>query len=164
MSESETDTTDRGFQRIVREAREQMQVARSDYFSAKLSGTVGWKTKHQLARAVRQYYDALWEYRERNNKIKEAWEDSAVDEIPHLSNETTTVEVEAPGDSPSSNAVQRNALVAADPDLLIALSKQLDELANQMGFAAATKEVTERTEITDEMIEEVEEWRQANLE
>jgi hypothetical protein len=163
MSESE-EASDRGFRRIVQESREQMQAARSDYFSNKLAGNVSLRVRHQLARAARQYYDALWEYRDRNPSIEAAWEESDVEYIEMLSNDTVYVDVDPPGDAPGNTSEERNALVAAEPEFVLRLTKQLDKIANEMGFAATTKEATPRTEITDQMIEEVEEWREANLE
>lgn len=41
--------------------------------------------------------------------------------------------------------------------------RYLDEMRNELGFAPEAKRKTPRTEITEEMLDDVEEWRQENL-
>lgn len=134
------ETSDAGFLRLIRHAREQMQMARGDYYREKLNGSVSLQTRQQLASAAMQYYDVLWEYRVRDQQIKQSWEESNVDLIQQLNDDTTSVKVETPGDSPGNDTAERNALVACDPNLVIQLTKELDALANEMGFAAGMRQ------------------------
>jgi len=50
------------------------------------------------------------------------------------------------------------------PDNLLRIARLLDKCADDLGLLATVSSSTPRTELTDEMIEEVEEWRQENLE
>lgn len=134
------ETPDGGFLKLIRHAREQMQMARGDYYREKLNGSVSLHTRRELARAAVQYYDVLWEYRVRDQQIKQAWEQSNVDLIQQLSDETAQVATDTPGDSPGSATAERNALVACDPDMVVELTKELDSLANEMGFAAGMRQ------------------------
>ena len=49
------------------------------------------------------------------------------------------------------------------PRVLIGAANTLNDAIHEMGHGISTPESTPRTELTDEMIEEVEEWRQQNL-
>jgi hypothetical protein len=51
-----------------------------------------------------------------------------------------------------------------DPDDYHRTVRILDEARRKLGFTPTPTESAPRTEITDEMVEEVEEWRQQNLE
>lgn len=50
------------------------------------------------------------------------------------------------------------------PENLLRAARLLDQAAEELGLLATVTAATPRTELTDEMVEEVEEWRQENLE
>jgi len=130
-----------GFTRLVREARQQMQNARNLYWREKNSGngSVSWDVRELLARRAAQYYDILWEFKDNKQTVEQAWDASDVEVINRLSTETKSVEVEAPGDTSNTKEVQKPALAAISPQRLVELTKQLDTLANELGFAARTE-------------------------
>lgn len=126
-----------GFQSLVRAVREEMQRARSQYYQEKIwRHSVSKPVRVQLARAALNYYDVLWEFRSKNQEIRKAWEQSDVDAIQRLSNETVAVPTNAPGRSSATQTTEQNALLAIDPDRLVALTKKLDFFANRLGFGA----------------------------
>jgi len=112
----------------------QAYFARSQYRRQKKRGEVGHDTRARLASAVEDYYDTLWEYADRNQQIKQAWEDSGVDVIQQLSREEVPVTDKSPGRGSNSQAGREAKILHVDPRRLIALSKQLDFFANRLGF------------------------------
>lgn len=131
---------DTGFRKIVREARLQMQAARSSYYQAKLRGSITRTVRQELAQALLQYYDALWEHKTKRQGVKQAWDESDVDRIPELANETALIEQDTPGDSSNTTQVREQAILTVDPEVLVGLSKQLDSLASDLGFTAGVEE------------------------
>lgn len=141
---------DDGFRRLVRQARLEMQAARQDYFRAKLSQDVSMPVRHQLASSLLAYYDTLWEHKPKRQDVEQAWEKSNVDRIRELANEQRVVEEQAPGDTSNGTARNMPALMAADPEFLVALSKELDSLASDLGFTAGVDEDRQLGRIGDD--------------
>jgi hypothetical protein len=141
MSTEPTKPKTDGFSELVRQSRQQMQLARNHYWREKTSGNggVSWGVRELLARRLVQYYDILWEYKEDKQSVEQAWEESEVDMIESLANETRSVPSEAPGDTSNTQKTQKPALAALPPEKLVELSKQLDSLANGLGFAASVE-------------------------
>lgn len=126
-----------GFETLVRAAREQMQQARSQYYQDKISnGPIRHRTRVNVARAALNYYDVLWEFRDKDQQVKSAWLDSGVDKIQEWSNQDRVVDAPTAGDTSATQKRTQNALLAADPDHIISLTKQLDYFANELGFGA----------------------------
>jgi len=138
MSAEEDIRPEDGFSRLVRESRQQMQNARNIYWDEKTSGdgSVSWKVRELLAKRAVQYYDILWEFKDAKQSVEQAWNESDVDLIQRLASETRSVKVEAPGDTSNTQTTTKPALAAIDPETLVELTKQLDALANDLGFGA----------------------------
>jgi hypothetical protein len=141
-----------GFSRLVREARQQMQNARNHYWREKTSGSggVSWGVRELLARRAAQYYDILWEYKEGKQSVAQAWDKSDVEHIERLAKDTRTVDVPAPGDTGNTQETEKPALAAMDPEALVGLTKQLDQLANDLGFGARVESDREFGQIGSE--------------
>lgn len=160
-----TDQDDRRNQRprrVIHDAREQAQAARNQVLSELVAGSgVSVESRRQLATATVQYWDVLREYRDAR---EDQWEEAGVDELANAIDETVPVEVPAPGDTGTTRTEERPALLSIEPWTIVEISKRLDELANDMGFAAHVAEADHRTEIDDDLMEEVREWQKQHLE
>jgi hypothetical protein len=141
-----------GFDLLVREARQQMQNARNIYWREKTSGdgSVSWGVRELLARRAVQYYDILWEYKTERQSVEQAWEESDIETIQELANESQAVEVAAPGRTSNTKEVRKPALAALAPEKLVELTKQLDQIANDLGFAAGVESEREFGQIGGE--------------
>lgn len=139
-----------GFLRQIREAYVEMRAVRQLYYEEKPQG-VSLRTKRLLASRARSYYDVLEEYKDENRRVKDRWEESKVEQIPKLHNAVVDVQTATAGDSPSSATTQRNALVAQDPEYIIKLTKELDDIRHELQFAAPVADDTPHDEpdITD---------------
>lgn len=161
MSDSD-DTESRGqFYSLIVETRYRMQQARNQYWAE--LGQVSDQTHRDLAVSLLQYHDVLMEFSDHSDKIEERWDESQITEIRELLGKTTRQPVPAPGRTNANKYVEQPAILEVGAETLIDISKKLDGIANKLDFTASVSETTPRTEITDEMIEEVEEWRQHNL-
>lgn len=139
-----------GFLRQIREAYVEMRAVRQLYYEEKPQG-VSLRTKRLLASRARSYYDVLEEYKDENRRVKDRWEESNIEKIPKLHNAVVGVKTDTAGDSPSSATTQRNALVAQDPEYIIELTKELDDIRHELQFAAPVEDETPHDEpdITD---------------
>lgn len=133
-----------GYANIIKQARLQMYYARNKYHQAIStgSGSVSWNIRQLLATRLLQYYDALFEYKTKNQATSQAWNESDVDLIPQLAEETREIKKPSPGRGGGSDRAEVPALVAVPPSKLVALSKELDQLSNSLGQAAKVEEGT----------------------
>jgi hypothetical protein len=161
MSDSDDGQSQGQFYQLIVETRYRMQQARNQYWEE--LGHVSDATHRRLAVALLQYHDVLMEHSDHSETIEEDWKESKVEQVRDLLGQTTPQAVDAPGDTQANDYVQRPAVLEVDAETLISISKDLDNIAAKLDFTASVTESTPRTEITDEMIEEVEEWRQQNL-
>jgi hypothetical protein len=161
-SNSYDETDDQRPKRVVYDARETVQAARNEVWGELVGhGSVSPHARRQLATAAVQYWDVLKEY---GDEREDGWEEAGVDQLGELVGRTVEVAEPAPGDTSATETVKRPALLSVDPQQLIDVTKRLDELAKELGFAAAVAESGHRTKIDDELIEEVEAWRKQNIE
>jgi hypothetical protein len=162
MSRSDDNDGQTAADRLIYEAREHLQAVRNQFWRERIRGAPSRQVRRELAIAALQLYDVLYEHRE-DQVVKTDWEESAATELQQLLDETVQVRREAAGDTANGQTVARPAIMAVSPDRLLEITKELDDLAKKLGFSAATADGTARTEITEEMIEDVEKWRKANL-
>lgn len=148
--------------RMVYDARERLQAVRNQFWRERVQGEPSPKVRRELAIAALQLYDVLYEHRE-EEVVESDWNESAATRLQSLLNSTVEVPRDSPGRSSNAKTVERPAIMAIGADELLQMTKELDDLAKTLGFSANTADGTTRTEITDEMIEEVEKWRKANL-
>lgn len=161
MSDYSDERDDQRPRRIIYDIREQVQAARNEVYSELVGrGAVSLDSRRQLATATVQYWDVLREYRDER---EDEWEEAGVDQLATAIGSTVAVETAAPGDTTATQTEERPALLSVDAQQILQISKRLDELANDLGFSASVSEAGHRTEIDEELIEEVEEWRQQNL-
>lgn len=161
-SNSDDRRQDRMPSRDVYETRRWVREVRSQYYhQTAQSGGCSQETHELLQEAVLRFWDILREYRD---TVDEEWEEKNLDQIQRLANQRVTVPVSAPGYGSHQETAQRRAISELDADTLVQLTHRLDEIAHELGFAAEAKESTTRTEITQEDVEEFEEWRQKQME
>lgn len=149
--------------RLIREAKEEAWHTRRAL--RRELPTPSAEVKHDLACALDDYRDLLLDYKD-GDALDTPWDEREVDVdvLDRLLTETTTrvQHLNRRGSPRKETTVQRVA--DADPKLLFDIAKELDAIALELGFAAKPDESTHRSEITDELIEEVEKWRKRKLE
>jgi hypothetical protein len=102
-----------------------------------------------------QYYDILWEYKTERQSVEQAWGESDIEKIQELANQSRVVDVTAPGRTSNTQQAQKPALAALNPGKLVELTKQLDQIANDLGFAAGVESEREFGQIGgDEMYDD----------
>jgi len=116
-----------------------------------------------LAERALGYREVLHKYRE-EDALDPAWEERDIHWIEQKQNEVVTVEEPSPRRNGNSRSVQKPAILAVDPEELVKVIRRLEDIADELGFTATTSQSTHRTEIDDELMEEVQEWREKNLE
>lgn len=139
-SNSYDETDDQRPKRVVYDARETVQAARNEVWGELVGhGSVSPHARRQLATAAVQYWDVLKEY---GDEREDGWEEAGVDQLGELVGQTVEVAEPADGDTSATETVERPALLSVDPQQLIDITKRLDELAKELGFAAATQDRT----------------------
>lgn len=148
--------------RLIREAKEEAWHARRKLWSELPQPSA--RAKQELAIALAGYYDLLVDYRG-EQALDTPWDerDVNVDMINQLLSQTTmaTETLNRRGSPRKERTVQ--LVKQVDSRLLVDIAKELDAIAKELGFAADVAESTHRTEINEELIEEVEQWRKQNL-
>ena len=148
------------FRRVILLAQVEMQEARREYWADRADGRLSPGTANQLHASLMSYYDALRRHREEDN-VEEKWAEYDLDGLGTAMLEDVTERVGAPGRGNVTKTVTRpNRL---EPKQAVSLSYVLDDLARDLGFAPAVDTPTAQTEITEEDIERVKEWRKQNL-
>lgn len=160
---SDEEENDRIPRRDVYETKRFVRNQRAQYYQeVASSGGYSAITHQRLQAAVLRYWDTLHEFGD-EEAIAEEWEDNDLDRIPELADKTVTVDVNVPGYGGTTSTERKPAISTLSAKQLIDLTHKLDDIAKMLGFSADIKESTNNTEITDEMVEEVEEWRQRTL-
>jgi hypothetical protein len=142
---SEDDEGTNPADRLIYDAREQLQLVRNEFWRQRVRGTVSSKMKRELAVAAIQLHDVLWEHSD-ENAIEDEWDGSNVDDLRTLLDKTVSVPEQTPGDSANNRTVERPAIAAVDGDWLVDVSKRLERLAKQLGFGANTRDETPHNE------------------
>jgi hypothetical protein len=159
---SKTDsTTETGHGRIVREAKEQAFHARRALRAELPDPSVA--TKREVAVETASYADAIEAYADDAAKSPdENWRDDLPVDPERLVGESVVVEqTRASGRGQFQETERMPAVAHVTADTLLELGQELDRVANQLGFGAATKNTVPKTEITNALIKEVEQWRRA---
>lgn len=117
----------------------------------------------ELAERALGYREVLHKYRE-EDALDPPWGERDIHWIEQKQNEVVTVAEPSPRRNGNSRSVQKPAIVAVDPERLVKVIRRLEDIADELGFTATTSQSTHRTEIDDELMEEVERWRKENLE
>jgi len=159
MTNDDEQRTDR---KIIRTAREEAAAAVRQFNRARVSGNVTLRVRRDLADAALNYYDALHDYRD-EEALREPWEERGIIWLEEAASETVTVQQSLPRANGATKSVERRYLLAVDPAEIRDTIRELHDVAKELGFSPKAKQGTVRTEIGEELIEEVEEWRQNNL-
>jgi hypothetical protein len=134
MSQNQ-ESAKRPYEEIVYEAKARAFKAREQVRREILSGqSVSYEARLQLAQAACAYRDALWDYKDKRQRVAQGWDDSDVDRIQELLNQTVQVPVSTAGDTVANSYEERPALMTADPNWLIGVTKQLDDIAANLDF------------------------------
>lgn len=178
--------------RLITRAQQRNHRARADYLEARqLSDDAPWQIQHELQAAVMEFYQALRPLRE-HKAVEDFWEEVEICEIqtgwdpvvkdgvvvdynPEIKTITgfesleeltaqRTSQEETISDSFGTRTVTVRDRDLVDGEILLGASQKLDDAANKLGFGPDIDESTPRTEIDDELMENVEKWRKANLE
>lgn len=163
MSQTDEQRSDARTKRMLLEIREEVITLRSRYLEERTGGTVHPRTERAFRGATIMYYEALREHRN-EAVINDEWEDSGVQELEYLLTETTTVEQSTPGHGSATTVREVPLFQQADMMRLVRITQKMDDLCKKLGFSPAVNESTPRTNINEELVEDVEEWRQRNLE
>jgi hypothetical protein len=130
-----------GFRRIIREAKEEAFHARRQLRRDQPSPSV--ETKRNVAAALSDYRDALYDYRD-EGVLETPWDEREVniDELDAYLSQTTTME-QSLNRRGGASEVKTVPLVAKVPaERLFRIGKELDSIAKELGFAASAKEQT----------------------
>lgn len=121
--------------RMIMEAREHLQAVRNQFWRERIRGQPSPEIRRELAVAGLQLFDVLWEHRE-EEVVKHDWQESNVGDFISLLNETVEMQQPTPGDSQNSRTESMPALMALSADRLLQMTKDLDQLAKELGFSA----------------------------
>jgi hypothetical protein len=105
---------------------------------------------------VFSYYRSVKRCLDMFPKAEELWQERGLDRYEKLRSQRQTVMQNTPGRGHGKQQASRS--VPLEYQTLDEITDHLDDVASHLA------ESTHRTEINDELIEEVEEWRQRNLE
>jgi len=122
---------------LVREKKVQMAEAKDLYRRARNRGRgtdIGRRVRVELATALMNYYDAVWEYADEDQRVAQAWDEYNMSQIERLDAETVEVPTATAGDTRATELVEESKLVMTDPAQLVEWSKQLDYLAKKLGL------------------------------
>jgi len=159
MAASDDDSSH--FSRLVYRAQEEMDQARMVYFQQRASDAVTSETVSYLQASLMRYYSIMRRYRD-ESAVEDEWPTEQFRQLQEHVLSDQPVQSQSAGRGSRKSVQTRPGRV--DPNVAVELSFALDDIATELGFAAAASESTHRTEIDDDLIEEVEEWRKQNLE
>jgi len=158
---SNPDQTESGHGRIVREAKEQAFHARRALRAELPDPSV--ETKREVAVETASYADAIEAYAgDAAESPDENWRDELPVDPERLVGESVQVErMRRVGRTQRRETERMPAVARVNAETLLDLGKALDAKANDLGFGAQTKNSVPKTEITNALIKEVEQWRRA---
>lgn len=149
--------------RLIHHYRERAHAAVTRYNEASVTGDVGPDVRSDLAAAALDYFNALYEFRD-EDALDESFDDRGIAWLDGADEETRVVERSLARANGATTTERVPLLQTVDPSVLVAVIRELNDVASELGLSARIEGSTPRTEITDEMVREVEEWREQNLE
>lgn len=140
------ETPDSQARSIVYDAMRQCHHTRSQYWMAQQTDSVSRNTLLRFQQAILDYHDELRRYR---SDVKKKWKnglentgydhlDDGLDALPYIINRQQTQTDEVSQGGMKRVRVQRKPVVLPGNDLL-AISYNLDDIAEHIGFATETK-------------------------
>ena len=145
MSNYNDDHSETPYGRLIREAKEEAFHARRQLRREQPSPTP--VTKREVATALADYYDVLSDYAG-ERALETPWGERLGVDMDALLTNTTTVDVPV-FESRNKNATEKKempAVINVGAQDLIAIGKELDKIAKELGFAASAKQPTPHEE------------------
>lgn len=140
------ETNDKAPRKIINDTRRHVHAARAEYFDDILKhGTVTAETRKTLIEAAMLYRSTLREHSD-HSVIQDKWEESGVDQLAELLQQTRTVEKPSPGDTNNGRTEEVPAVMAVPAEQILKVTERLDEMANELGFGASTTDTTPHDE------------------
>lgn len=152
MAGTDEEITENRDRRLLREAHEQAFIARRQ-LRAELPNPSA-AAKRQLAQAAADFRDKLSDYRG-EQALQTPWDerDVNVDIVDQLLSQTTTVREPVDRRGNATKTVTRQLVCSSDvsPQLLIDISKELDAIYKELGFAPSARDPTpsEEADLSD---------------
>jgi len=164
MAQNDEEPGEAGFRRSIRKVRERAFTATMQVRDEQVRyGQVSESTRRELASAALALRDRLINFR--GDAIdEEEWAEKDVDWLDHAATRTVSVPESNPRPNRNTKRSSRPALLFVDPERVIQTIRSLDNIARDLGFEAAADSGTHLTQIDEELIEEVEQWRKQNIE
>jgi len=157
------DSTNHEFESVIAGTYRRVLAARQAYREAQLADRVTGRHIKDLAVTAEQYRTVLYEFRD-EDALDPEWDERDLDWLDDYLGETVEVEVPGPGMTRNTQTESIPAIQTVDPERIVELTRNLDDVRRELGFAANVDESTPRTEIDDELLDKVEQWRQQNVE
>jgi hypothetical protein len=132
--------------RLIYRMREHVQQVRNQFWREGINGQPSAATKRELATACIQYWDVLYEFRDES--VLEEGDFPDVEPVRSRVGQMTE-RLEQSGRRGGSQTVRQvPAVMELDGWYLVSLTKDLDDLANRLGFGASTREATPHDDIS----------------
>lgn len=120
-------------EQLVLRRKQHVQRARDRIWADGVAGGISVEAKRLLATATMSFWDVLQDYRDAPAIDDDDWPD--MQPIHSRMGETTEIVTDAPGFRDRGTTTTTVPAVAElDADRLIAISEQLDEVAEELGF------------------------------
>jgi hypothetical protein len=107
------------------------------------------RVTRQLAEEALAYREVLNKYRN-DGDLDPSWDERPIHWIETKQRQVVQVEQESPRRNANTETVTKPAILAVDPEEIIAVIRELEDVANELGFKAPTPEYTEEDEVTPE--------------
>jgi len=119
---------------LIYDVRRRVQAARSRYWAESVDSDVSETTHRALAVVAMQYHDALVEYRNELAQPEDDWPD--ISPIHDAMGKTIERRVQTDVANEPSHIERVPAVQTIPTDVIVQITEQLDDVANQLGFAA----------------------------
>lgn len=162
MSSRTDESGKQQWERIVREYALKAYEAQERWSEEGTEGYTSADTHKQLAKAAVSYHRVLKEYREEG--VVEDGEFPEIDFIEERLGETIQRTSPAPGRSRTATVEEVPAVTEVPVQTIIDKIDELHSFREKLGMKGTVNKSTPRTNIGQDLVKEVEEWRQETLE
>jgi len=107
------------------------------------------RVTRQLAEEALAYREVLNKYRN-DGDLDPGWDERPIHWIETKQRQVVQVEQESPRRNANTETVTKPAILAVDPEEIIAVIRELEDVANELGFKAPTPEYTAEDEASPE--------------
>lgn len=147
MTDYDQPDRESGFRRIIRESKEEAFHARRQLRRG--LPTPSMATKREVAEALADYRDALWDYHG-ERVLETPWDDREVDVdvLDGYLAETVTIERSLDRRGGATEPVKVPKVAEVSSGDLLRIGKELDAIAKELGFAASARDQTPSEEAT----------------